>query len=217
MSIAKYLPPLFASQISSEDLQNASSIAGMPIPPMLEEGMSFEQLERLAERRGDDFCDLGTVSTEEVERMQMATMCCQEYAQLYSSYISQADQHPSPISTSPIEELSPIDDMDAETLLLQSMSERQKLAEVGKLIGTARYALEGHDTTLLQETKRRMERIVRLLPEKYRGSELTSAAFSPQERGAKLSELYLSRAYKLLDEEYAEIPAIESEIRDLKD
>lgn len=217
MSIAKYLPPLFAAQIPSEELQGASSIAGMPIPPMLEEGISLEQLEMLAERRSDDLCDLGTVSNEEVERMQMATMSSQEYAQLYASYIAQADHISPSSSSSAIKEPASTDDMDTETLLLQSMSERQRLAEVGKLVGTARYALEGHDTSLLQETRRRMERLVRLLPEKYRGSEIANAAFSPDEKGAKLAELYLSRAYKLLDEEYAEIPGIENEIRDLKD
>jgi hypothetical protein len=217
MSIAKYLPPLFAAQIPSEELQGAESIAGMPIPPMLEEGISLEELEVLAKRRGDDLCDLGTVSNEEVERMQMATVSSQEYAQLYATYIARASQLPPSGPSSAIETPTPIDDMDAETLLLQSMSERQKLAEVGKLVGTARYAVEGHDTTLLQETKRRMENLVRLLPEKYRGSEIANSAFSPQEKGAKLAELYLSRAYKLLDEEYAEIPGIENEIRELKD
>jgi len=216
MSIAKYLPPLFAAQIPSEELQGAASIAGMPIPPMLEEGMGEAELEKLAERRDDDLCDLGTVSHEEVERMQTATMSSQEYAQLYATYIAHADQFSAPSKSPTIEEPAPIDDMDAETLLIQSMTERQKLVEVGKLVGTARYALEGNDTTLLQETRRRMERIVRLLPEKYRGSEIANSTFAPHEKGAKLAELYLSRAYKLLDEEYAEIPGIEAAIRALK-
>ena len=46
MSLAKYLPPMFAAQISPEDLGEASnSMKGMPIPPMLEEGQTMEQLE----------------------------------------------------------------------------------------------------------------------------------------------------------------------------
>ncbi len=215
MSIAKYLPPLFAAQIPSEELQGANNIAGMPIPPMLEEGMSVEQLETLAERRDDDLCDIGTVSNEEIERMQMATISSQEYAQLYASSIKQAP--PLPVQKSSPESSSSKEEVDADQLLLQSMSERQRLAEVGKLVGMARYALEGKDTATLQDTKRRMERVIALLPEKYRGNEIISAAFAPTTRGAKLAELYLSRAYKLLDEEYAEIPGIESAIRELKD
>src|SRR5438874_10647882 len=54
MSLAKYLPPLFAAQIPAEDLQDATNVAGMPIPPMLEEGFSMEHLEMLAARRDDD-------------------------------------------------------------------------------------------------------------------------------------------------------------------
>src|SRR6185312_13897734 len=71
MSLAKYLPPLFAAQIPAEELRDASSVTGMPIPPMLEEGMTIQQLERLAEHRGDDLCDIGSISSrDEVSRMQ---------------------------------------------------------------------------------------------------------------------------------------------------
>jgi hypothetical protein len=54
------------------------------------------------------------------------------------------------------------------------------------------------------------------MPDKYRGTELTDAAFDPGQRGARLAELYLERAYKLLDEEYADIPGIEKAIRELQ-
>ncbi len=217
MSLAKYLPPLFAAQIPAEELREASSVTGMPIPPMLEEGIGMAQLEMLAERRGDDLCDLGSVSSrDEVSRMQMATLSCQEYAQLYATYIEST----SPLTSTEVPELEeavPLDDLDAEELLLQTMSDRQKLAELGKLVGMARYALEGHDATLLQETKRRLQRIANQLPEKYRGSEIVAAAVGTKQHSAKLAELYLSRAYKLLDEEYAEIPGIERAIRELQE
>jgi len=217
MSLAKYLPPLFAAQIPAEELREASSVTGMPIPPMLEEGISMAQLEMLAERREDDLCDLGSVSSrDEVARMQMATLSCQEYAQLYATYMESTSSLTS-TDIPELEESVPLDDLDAEELLLQTMSDRQKLAEVGKLVGMARYALEGHDTTLLQETKRRLQRIARQLPEKYRGSEIVAVAVGSEQHSAKLAELYLSRAYKLLDEEYAEIPGIERAIRELQE
>jgi hypothetical protein len=216
MSLAKYLPPLFAAQIPSEDLQGAANIAGMPIPPMLEEGMSPEELEILAERRDDDLCDIGTVSSEEMERMQMASLISQEYAQLYALYIAQAASQPSLPSHTRHQEPTQLDDLDADELLVETMPERQKLAELGKLVGMARYALDGHDDNLLQDTKRRMERIVRRLPEKYRGAELVTTATVNRQNSAKLADLYLSRAYKLLDEEYAAIPALDRAIRDLQ-
>ncbi len=223
MSLAKYLPPMFAAQISPEELGEAgSSMKGMPIPPMLEEGKTMEQLELLAERRGDDLCDIGTVSGQDQGiRLQMAATSCEEYGQLYEKYISSfgnSSASPSPFSidthtTAP----TSLDDMDADELLLQTMSDRQKLAELGKLVGMARYALDGHDTAQLQESQQRMQRISDRLADKYRSTQLVVAAIDPNPRGAQLAGLYLNRAYKLLDEEYAEIPNIERAIRELQE
>jgi len=213
MSLAKYFPPILAAQFPIEELQSAGRISGMPIPPMLEDGLSLEELEELAERRDDDLCDLGAISNEEVERMQAAAANCQEYAQLYAS--SMLQRHPTPKSPPPSGPLQ-VDELSAEDLLLETMPERQKFAELGKLIGTARYALDGHDAALLQETKRRMEQIIRRLPEKYRGIDLVTAATSNRPNSGRLAELYLSRAYKLVDEEYADIPDIDRAIQELR-
>jgi len=222
MSLAKYLPPMFAAQISPEDLGEAgSAMKGMPIPPMLEEGKTMEQLELLAERRGDDLCDIGTVSGQDQGiRLQMAAMSCEEYGQLYEKYISSfgtLSSSSSPFEISSSGEQKPLDDVDADELLLQTMSDRQKLAELGKLVGMARYALDGHDSAELRESQRRMQRIADLLADKYRASQLVAAAMNPNSQGAQLAGLYLSRAYKLLDEEYAEIPNIERAIRELQE
>jgi hypothetical protein len=211
------VPPI---PMSIAKWRDATSMAGTPIPPILEEATSLEYLKMLAERRGDDLCDIGTVSSkDEMTRMQMAITSSHEYGMLYASYLSTFSQDRVGFTSTSgqIGAPVPLDELDAEELLLQTMSDRQKLAELGKLIGTARYALGGRDTDLLQETRQKMQNISHMLPDKYRGTELVNAAINQQERGAKLAELYLSRAYKLLDEEYAEIPAIERSIRELQD
>jgi hypothetical protein len=69
----------------------------------------------------------------------------------------------------------------------------------------------------VQETQQRMQRIARQMPDKYRTNELIAAATSQRPHGSKLAELYIERGYKLLDEEYADIPNIERTIRDLQD
>jgi len=222
MSLAKYLPPMFTSQMSPEDLGEAGSgMKGMPIPPMLEEGKTMEQLELLAERRNDDLCEVGTVSGNDAgSRLQMAATSCEEYGQLYEKYISSFGSLPSSSSSFGgivSGESKPLDDVDADELLLQTLSDRQKLAELGKLIGMARYAIGGHDTAQLHESQQRMQRMVSGLAEKYRGTQLVAAATDPDPKGAQLAGLYLSRAYKLLDEEYAEIPTIERAIRELQE
>jgi len=216
LSLAKYLPSFLASQLSPEDLQEATNVPVMPIPPMLEEGSTLERLQMLAERRDDDLCDIGTVSPkDEGARMQLVAQGCQEYGQFYVNFASTFAQLP---SIAAVAEDAPIalDDMDADELLIQTMTDRQRLAELGKLVGVARYALEGHDEQQLQGARERMRRVAEALPDKYRTDELLSAAFDPSERGARLAELYLERAYKLLDEEYADIPGIERAIRELQ-
>jgi hypothetical protein len=215
--MSKYLPAFLAAQLPPEDLREATNVSVVPIPPMLEEGGSLEHLQTLAERRDDDLCDIGSVNPrDDMARMQHAMEQCQEYGQLYMNYAATFAQTP------PFEEIEArgslaLDDLDAEELLMQTMTERQRLAELSKLVGVARYAMEGHDTRLLQETKQRMQRIARPLADKYKSSELLAAAFDPGERGAKLTQLYLERGFKLLDEEYAEIPGIERAIRELQD
>jgi hypothetical protein len=182
---------------------------------MLEEAFDLNYLEILAEHRDDDLCDVGTVSSkDEVARMQLATTSSHEYGLLYSSYHATLSRAPTPTQ---IGEPASLDEVDAEELLLQTMPDRQKLAELGKLVGTARYAMEGHDTALLQETKHKMQRFANLLADKYRGKELVVAATDINEQGSSLAELYLKRAYKLLDEEYADIPDIERAIRELQE
>jgi hypothetical protein len=218
LSLAKYLPSFLAAQLPPEELREAANVNVMPIPPMLEEGSSLEHLQMLADRRDDDLCDIGTINPkDEGARMQRVAEGCQEYGQLYLGYTLTFEQVS---STAPMDQLdepsTPLDDLDAEELLLQTMTNRQRLTELGKLVGMARYALEGHDTNLLQETKRRMQRIAGRLADKYRGLELTNSAMDPGERGAKLAELYLERGFKLLDEEYADIPNIERAIRELQ-
>jgi len=216
LSLAKYLPSFLASQLSPEDLQEATNVPVMPIPPMLEEGNTLERLQMLAERRDDDLCEIGTVNPkDEGARMQLVAQGCQEYGQFYVNFASSFAQI-GDLAT--IEDEAPIalDDLDADELLIQTMTDRQRLAELGKLVGVARYALEGRDEHQLQETKARMRRVAQSLADKYRSAELTEAAFDPGERGARLAELYLERAYKLLDEQYADIPGIERAIRELQ-
>jgi hypothetical protein len=216
-SLAKFLPPFMTAQMSPEDIQEAASnIQAMPLSPIMEEGCTLEQLQALAERRDDDLCDIGNINLYDTQgRMQLVLQSSMEYGQFYLSAMGSLKQ---PSSLPALEEEpAPLDDLDAEELLLQTMTDRQRLAELSKLVGLVRYALEGKDAHLVDDTKRRMQRIARQLPDKYRSNELISAAANPQDRGAKLAELYIERGYKLLDEEYADIPGIEQAIRKIQE
>jgi hypothetical protein len=209
-SLGKYLPPMFATQMQMESMQEASAMSVVPIPPMLEEVSGVDELRALAERRGDDLCDMGTIFlNDDSQRMMFAAEAAQEYGQLYSRY---ADKWPTlapqPAATGPAEELN-VDDVLAEVL-----SDRDRLGELAKGVGQLRYALEGNDKFLLKQTERSMRRMAEALPEKYRADQLIDAALRTDETGVRLTQLYLERAYKLLEEDYAAIPPLEQQIRE---
>ena len=83
-SIGKFLPPILGGQFPIEALGEASSVSPMPIPPMLEDVQSLESLRQLAERRGDDLCDLGVLLiTDDSQRMAFAAEASAEYGRAY--------------------------------------------------------------------------------------------------------------------------------------
>src|SRR5262249_54030742 len=153
----------------------------------------LENLQAVAEMRGDDLCDIGLIHPNDPnERMQLVSQSSMEYGQLYMDYVNSSRRPSTPLPDF-TDEPAALDDMDAEELFIQTMTDRQRLAELSKLVGLTRYALEGKDTHLIDETRRRMQRIARQLPDKYRSGELINAATNPLERGSRLAELYIER------------------------
>jgi hypothetical protein len=216
-SIGKFIPPILAAQMPPEGLGEAARLKAVPIPPMLEEVGGLEQLERLADLRGDDLCEIVTTILPEDEqtRMMLPAEASEAYATLYATYANgQMGMQGQGAISEQISEM-PLDDLDVDAVLSSVLSDRDRLEELSKLIGTARYALEGKDLRLLRETEQKLRRTADPLPEKYKARELIKAALEAGERGWKLAQLYLERGYKLVNEQYAEIPRIEREIRDL--
>lgn len=210
-SIGKYLPPMFAAQMPMEALNEATTMSVVPIPPMLEDAPSFEALRQMAERRDDDLCDMGVVLvTDANQRMTFAAEAAAAYGQLYAAYLQSW-----PDVTSARAQV-PLDDLNVEDVLAEVLSDRDRLAELARGVGMLRYATEGNDRQLLAQTEQSMRRMAAGLAEKYRADQLIEAAMQPDERGAQLAQLYLQRAYKLVDEDYAAIPPLEREIRELQ-
>ncbi len=106
--------------------------------------------------------------------------------------------------------------VDVDDLLLQVMPDREKVGRLARLAGTLRYAIEGGDTRLVDETVSDMQRVSRHLTEKYRPAELIAAARSTEPRGAQLAELYLERCYRLVDEDYAAMADLDSKIEQIR-
>lgn len=226
-SLGKYLPPMFAGQLPPDALGDGAAMSAMPIPPMLEEVESFEALRQMAELRDDDLCDIGTLLiTDDSQRMAFAAEASADYGRSYAQY-----QGSWPTPTAPTSRArgastrapagastgGSLDEVDPRLVVASALPERDRLGEMARLAGQARYALEGHDNRLLEESRDQLRLLASTLPEKYRADQLAEAAARPDATSAQLAELYLQRAYKLLDEDYISIPPIEQQIRDLRE
>ena len=212
-SIGKYLPPMFTGQLPPDVFnEGVSPVNAMPIPPMFEDVPSLDALRQIAEKRGDDLCDLGTlVLSDDNARLQFAAEGSADYGELYSSYQSRWP------TVTPAQQETPLEDLDVDDVLASMLPERDRLGEIAKLISQARYALESGDRHALDKVTADMRRLARPLPEKYHASQLIEAALRSDALGPKLAGLYLQRAYKILDEDYMSIPPIDAEIRSLRE
>jgi hypothetical protein len=223
-SLGKYLPPMFSGQLPAEALGDGAAMSAMPIPPMLEEVESFAMLRQMAEERGDDLCDIGTLLiSDDSQRMVFAAEASAEYGRSYAEFQA---RWPTPnegaatgaSATGGAKSSGPaLDDLDPQMIVASALPERDRLGEMARLAGQARYAIDGHDTRVLDEVSGQLRMLASTLPEKYRADQLAEAAIRSDATGARLAQLYLQRAYRLLDEDYISIPPIEQQIRELRE
>jgi hypothetical protein len=204
MNLARYMPPMFAAGMPSQGVQAVGAVPLPPVPETYDEGRLA--LLRLAEARGDDLIDGGTLDPEDAQRgLMLVSEAARQYQQLYEDYLRRL---PSP-------QLEERGEMDVNDVLYSLMAERQRLGELAKLTGKLRYAVEGRDARLIAEVVREMEGLSKHVPEKYRVSDVITAAQEPGQRGERLSQLYIDRCYRLVDEDYAGLRQVEEEIKKL--
>ena len=210
MDMGKYLPPLLASQlggIAGEAL--SEGMGSFAAPPMPEEVEGVAMLERLADARGDDLLSGGDISAADPALAIQATAeAVQEYARLYKTYLGGLPA----IAVAPAS--AEAESSDVQRVVFELMSERDRLGEVSKLVGTLRFAAERGDTTLAEETEASMRVLGSLLTERYWVERVLTAARDTSAAGAALARLLMERCYKLLDEDFQAVSALEQQIRD---
>jgi hypothetical protein len=206
IELAKYMPPMFASNVSLSDVDSVSAV---PLPPVPERVESLSYIQILAESREDDLVSGGLVNASDVERMLLNTSeAAQDYLRLYKSRPALPEPFPGIESPSSGED-------DVDDLLIPLMSDKDKLGEISRLAGSMRYAVEGNDQATAEELRSQMETLGRHLGEKFKIAELIKAALTPGIMASRLSALYTERCYKLCDEDYLEVARIEGEIEKL--
>ncbi|MDE2765396.1 MAG: hypothetical protein OXI25_03065 [Chloroflexota bacterium] len=214
MDIAKYLPPMLASQLGSiAGGPMGSGLGAFAAPPVPEEAPAVGALERLARLRNDDLIDGGSLDASDVARtMQAAADAVQEYAALYQSHadsvpevaIAEADRLQDAAASS-----------DVNRVLFELLSDRDKLAELAKLIGVLRFALDRGNAELAGETEAAMAALEALLPKHYWVERVRAAAKDLSGPGETLSRLLIDRSYRLLEEDFAGVEQLERQIEAL--
>lgn len=222
MDMGKYLPPLLASQLGgmAGNLmgEGMGSFAAPPVPEQVE---SLDYLERLARLRGDDLVSGGMVVLGDVAAaMSEAAEVVQEYARLYDAHTKLATTAPAGGQQATDAQPAALDSGAdqgggrVDHVLYELMTEREKLGELSKLVGTMRFATERDDGSLVAETDESIEALERLLPERYWAAKVRAAAKDTSENGAQLAQLYVERCYKLLDDDFAAVQLLEKRIGD---
>ena len=208
LDLSKYVPPMLAGQLPVPDVQALSAV---PLPPIPEQVESRDALERLAELRKDDLIAGGSIVAGDLGgAMARVGDLATRYAQLYAENLERSPE-PEPISTP-----DTVSELTASDVIYGLMSEQQKLAELAKLAGQLRYAVEGGDRRQVADLVGDIERLASHLPSTYDLPAFLGAAQRPDTVGQQLSTLYLERCYKLASEDYDALARIDEQIRNLK-
>lgn len=206
LQLSKYLPPMFAAQLPLAEVQ---SLGAVPLPPIPESVESRDWLTRLADLRQDDLLDGGGFNPSDLSQaMSRVSEVAQQYARAFDDYLRNA-----PAGSRAEDAVS---DSTVSDVIYGLMSEQQKLAELAKLAGQLRYAVEGGDRRQVDEAIAEIQNLARRVPASYELSAFLEAARQPGPVGERLSSLYLDRCYKLASEDYAAIHSIDEEIRRLR-
>jgi hypothetical protein len=209
MDFAKYVPPMFAGQFDQFVAQGPSAF---PLPPIPEAVPSLEHLRALATARDDDMIDGGSLDPKDLGRaMAMVSEIAGEYTQAHLRAMETV------VDSSPADQSSEAHALlDPDDILLDVLTDAEKVGRLAKLTGTLRYAVSGSDEALSQETVESMRRVGRRLPEHYRVEEMLLAAQSRAKDADELVGLYVERCYRLAREELESIAALDERITSIR-
>jgi hypothetical protein len=203
IDLGKYVPPLIASSLAASGLLAETMF--VPVPPAPEE-YDLAELRKLAELRGDDVLLGGEARIVDV------TSLIARVADIGSAY---AKAYQDALMRVPTEDAEAATTGQVDALLYSLLSEGERLQELARRIGTLRYAVEGGNTSLANETRAEMAAISAYLPDEFRASELIEAAGRMGPVGARLAQLYIERAYHVVSDEYDALVSIDDEIASL--
>ena len=217
----KYVPPFLASHLGNLPLNDFSAFA---MPPVPEEISGHGELERLSDLRGDDLVFASSMFSFDLPRMMEGiTDAVQSYSDLCADFYDRQGlagaASAEVLPSSPAQETvtEPEDNSySVNEVLLGLMSERDKLAELSRLLGKLQFAQEGSDDSMTGEVTEEITALSRHLPEEFQVLNLLAAAREATGRGSRLAQLYLDRCFRLSDGDTATVYSLEAQIEELK-
>ena len=229
--LTKYVPPFLAAHLGSGDTGPLANFAAFAMPPMSElvEG-GYDRLVQLANLRSDDLVYGGNMFSYDLARMmESVASAVQEYADAWN----QAAGESGAATAIPADDAIPLgasgassgssDPDDGDTgglgvneVLWSFMSEGDRLAEMGRLLGRLRFAQEGNDAAAIADITAEMAALGRHLPDEFSIGTLVANASDTGPVAAQLAQLYLDRCYRLSSGDTEQVRRIEEAIRNLE-
>ena len=229
--LTKYVPPFLAAHLGSGDTGPLANFAAFAMPPMSElvEG-GYDRLVRLANLRSDDLVYGGSMFSYDLARMmESVASAVQEYSDAWNEAAGASGAAAIPADDAAIAQgvpgqpagASDSDDGDTAGLgvnevLWSFMSEGDRLAEMGRLLGRLRFAQEGNDAPAIADITAEMTALGRHLPDEFNIDTLVANASDAGPVAAQLAQLYLDRCYRLSSGDAEQVRRIEEAIRNLE-
>ena len=217
--LAKYIPPFLASQLGGLPLNDLSAFAMPPLPEPVD---GYQELERLCQLREDDLIYVTSMFSFDLPRMMEAvTEAVQAYSELcarrFGDGAATGVEAIEAVEGEKEQETSEDRSYQVNEVLFGLMSESDKLAELAKLLGTLRFAVEGSDSGTIDDVSEEITTLARHLPEGFQVSTLLGVAKDTSQRGSKLAQLYLDRCFRLSAGDFSTVQTLDEEIQSLND
>ena len=169
-------------------------------------------MQALVAARGDDLLFGGDADASRVpDLLSSVNAIVQAYAQAYLAYAqSLASRQPVWAPEGPSE-------LGVTEVLYELMGDRDRLADLARLVAKLRFAVEGDDRAQIDEAESEVRTLAKYLPTEYDMGALLAAAKDPTRLGGELAQLYLERCYKLTDKDNDSLLVLEERIRALRE
>ncbi len=213
--LGKYVPPFLATHLGNLPLNDLSAFAMPPLPEPVD---SYEELETLCDQRADDLVFATSMFSFDLPRMmESITEAVSAYSELCNQRFGQ-EVTPSGELQQQLDEAVSEEDRSfgVNEVLFGLMSEADKLAELAKLLGSLRFAVEGGDSGTVVEVSEEINTLARHLPEEFRLPTLLTVAKDTSSKGSRLAQLYLDRCFRLSAGDYSSVRNLEDEIQSLE-